>query len=161
VLYFPFAAASQVLGEEPFTEGNPASRLSVYKGTSTARVKAPRSVQCGQWRGPESQGLRRPYVMKHAWGHRPLPRAWLRSWTSGDDKGPFATRPKRMRGPQRAARVNCKHATAADPGAGSSFINNYRATQRLIRLWSHRKTRRYASEPAPPPQALCAKSALP
>ena len=38
-----------------------------------------------------------------------------------------------------AARVNCKRATPVDPRAGSSFINNCRATQRLIRLWSHRQ----------------------
>ena len=50
---------------------------------------------------------------------------------------------------RRATHVNCERATPVDPPAGSSFINNCRATQRLIRLWSHCENRRYASEPAP------------
>ena len=48
-----------------------------------------------------------------------------------------------------ATPVNCEHATPVDLRAGSSFINNRRATQRLIRLWSHRENWRYACEPAP------------
>jgi hypothetical protein len=59
-----------VLGEEPFAEGNPTSRLSAYKGSSTARMKASRSVQKWTIGGLKVTGFVGPIVMNHTYGYR-------------------------------------------------------------------------------------------